>query len=635
MRQKLEALSSFPLAAGVAAAAAPAPMRVPFTALQVASLALPFLLAILFSAWIWRQVEADARDSAARTAELLHEQVARALEVQDAIIAAVRARIEGMGWDEIGASQPVVDLMTRLDAATPNTRRSGIIAPSGTLLAMSGVPAPGPRTNHTDRDVFVALSPPGPDRAMIGRPVMGRASGDRVFPYARPHLGPDGQGSGGVIWTTFVPESFAAMFQRIVLGAQDTVLLVRTDGVILSRYPWIDPIDLPPLAPADPPMRAVADAAARQAQPAAPRPAMGAGQVSGPSPMDRVERIYVARYIPGPGVAVVYGRAVAALRAEWLRRSLAVLAVAALSSALLVYLTRRSREATARELQARDQARIAAEHRATAEAARADAEAMLRQTQRVEMLGQIAAGVVHDFRNTVQTVHAGASLIERAAAQGNLARVKEVADMLRQAATRGGQLTQRLLSFRKTGDGRTSCDPAEVVSATVDLLRVTLGPAYRLQLEMHGALPPRVAGHPAELDSALMNLVINARDAMPAGGEIAIALRPATTAPGLPPGRYLELEVTDCGIGMDGETLSRATEAFFTTKPGGGTGLGLSSIRGFVEGAGGTMQLRSAPGQGTIVTLWLQEAPGLQEAPEPPPSRAPAASHQAGSHRGP
>jgi signal transduction histidine kinase len=106
-----------------------------------------------------------------------------------------------------------------------------------------------------------------------------------------------------------------------------------------------------------------------------------------------------------------------------------------------------------------------------------------------------------------------------------------------------------------------------------------------------------------------MNLVINARDAMPRGGEIRITLRAAAAAPGLPPGRYVELAVTDTGTGMDAETLARATEAFFTTKPGGGTGLGLSSIRGFVEGAGGTMQIRSAPGQGTTVTLWLPDAP--------------------------
>lgn len=613
MRQRQDVFLSYPRAAAPALAASP-PVRAPFTALQVASLALPFLLAIAFSTWIWRQVEAEAQGSTARTTELLHEQVARAIEVQDAIIAAVRARIEGMGWAEIGTSEAVVALLTRLDEATPNTNRNGILDPAGTLVAMSRAPSPGPRTIHTDRDIFTALSAPGPDRAMLGRPVVGRTSRDRVIPYARPHLDLDGVASGGVIWTSFLPETFAAMFQRIALGPQDTVMLVRDDGVVLSRYPWIDPTVLPPLAPLDPPMRAVADAAARlaqplgPAQPAGPRPAMEAGQATGPSPMDQVERLYVARVLPGPGAAVVYGREVAALRAEWLRRSLAVLAVASLSSALLLYLTRRSREATARELQARDQARIAAEHRATAEAARADAEAMLRQTQRVEMLGQIAAGVVHDFRNTVQTVHAGASLIERAATQGNLARVREVAEMLRQAATRGGQLTQRLLSFRKTGDGRSSCDPAEVVSATGTLLRATLGPGYRLSVDVLGGLPPCIAGHPAELDSALMNLVINARDAMPAGGEITIALRPTADAPGLAPGHYMELSVTDRGIGMDADTLSRATDAFFTTKPGGGTGLGLSSIRGFVEGAGGTMQLHSIPGQGTTVTLWLPEA---------------------------
>ena len=402
MRQRQGVVLAYPHAAAPALAAR-TPMRAPFTALQVASLALPFLLAIVFSAWIWRQVEADAHEAAARTAELLHEQVARAVEVQDAIIAVVRARIEGMGGEEIAPSEGVATLLTRLDEATPITSRNGIFGPAGTLVAMSRAPPPGPRTSHTDRDIFAPLSAPGQDRAMLGRPVVGRTSRDRVFPYARPHLGPDGQSTGGVIWTTFLPDSFAAMFQRIALHPQDTVMLVRADGVVLPRYPWIDLTELTALAPEDPPMRSVADAVAR-----------------------------------------------------------------------------------------------------------ADAEAMLRQSQRVEVLGE---------------------------------------------------------------------------------------------------LPPWIAGHPAELDSALMNLVLNARDAMPAGGEITIALRPTADAPGLAPGHSMEMSVSDRGMGMDADTLARATEAFFTTKPVGGTGLGLSSIRGFVDGAGGTMQRHSTPGQGTTVTLWLPEAP--------------------------
>lgn len=580
--------------------AGPAEGRVPFTSLQIASLLLPFLVAIAFSAGIWRQVEAEARAYSAHAAELLMEHVARALEVNDAIIAAIRIRTDGLTWPEIAASQDVATLLTRLDEATPNTNRIGLIDPAGMVVQMSRATPPIVRIPVADRDYVAALAKPGPDRAMLGRPVVSRASSILVLPYARPRLGPQGEGDGGIVWTTFLPQSLADMFNRTARSPDDAVMLLREDGVLLARFPWIDPTDQPALAPKDAPMQALAAAPGPS-----PRPA--SASAVGQSPIDDRRRIYAAHLIPGAGAGVVYGRAVSAIRVEWLQRSLAVLAVAALSSMLLLYLTRRTREATAGALQARDQARLAAEQRASAEAARADAEAMLRQTQRVEMLGQIAAGVVHDFRNTVQTVHAGASLIERAAAQGNLARVREVADMLRQAATRGGQLTQRLLSFRKGVDGGASADPAEAVAATCNLLRATLGPAYHLHVAAAPGLPRRVAGHAAELDSAVMNLVINARDALPAGGEITVALRPVTNAPGLAPGRYLELSVTDHGTGMDAETLARATEAFFTTKPGGGTGLGLSSIRGFVEGAGGTLRLRSAPGAGTTATLWLPE----------------------------
>lgn len=589
------------------------PARVPFTALQVTSLVLPLLLAMTLSAWIWRQVEGEAKAFLAHTTQLLIEHVARALEVNDAIIGAIRVRTEGMTWAEIATSQEVAALLTRLEEAAPNTNRIGIIDPAGMVVQMSRMAPPIERIPVTDRDYVIALGTPGPDRAMLGQPIVSRANGLLVLPYARPRLGADGLGDGGIIWTTFLPRSLADLFHRTALGPDDAVMLLRQDGMVLARFPWIDPSTQPPLAPHEAPMRALAAAAGSAGSP-------GIDTAVGLSPFDDRQRIYAARLIPGIDAGIVYGRAVSSVRAEWLHRSLAALAVAVLSSALLLYLTHRSRGATARELMARDQARLAAEHRASAEAARADAEAMLRHTQRVEMLGQIAAGVVHDFRNTVQTVHAGASLIERAAAQGNLARVREVAEMLRQAATRGGQLTQRLLSFRRTGDGPASCDPAEVVAATCSLLRVTLGPAYALHLNTEADLPRRVAGHAAELDSAVMNLIINARDAMPAGGQITVALHPAASPPGLPPGRYLALSVTDAGMGMDADILARATEAFFTTKPGGGTGLGLSSIRGFVEGAGGTMQLRSAPGAGTTVTLWLPEAP----APQPEPRAAPA-----------
>jgi signal transduction histidine kinase len=267
--------------------------------------------------------------------------------------------------------------------------------------------------------------------------------------------------------------------------------------------------------------------------------------------------------------------------------------------------------AVRREIESQVEARAAAEQRAAAEAARADIEAVLRQTQRMEVLGQIAAGLVHDVRNTMQAVHAGVTMIEQATEQGDGARVREVTAMVREAIDRAGQLTQRLLTKEPGAEAGTgACDPAATVAAACRLLQSALGPGYRLVQRVEAGLPREVRGRQAELESALVNLIVNARDAMPEGGEIAVAVAQAARAPGLPDRAYLEISVSDSGVGMDEETQARATEAFFTTKGQNGTGLGLASIRAFVGNSGGTMTLRSAPGAGTTVTLWLPAVPG-------------------------
>ncbi len=165
-------------------------------------------------------------------------------------------------------------------------------------------------------------------------------------------------------------------------------------------------------------------------------------------------------------------------------------------------------------------------------------------------------------------------------------------------------------------------NPAQAVTEICDLLRRTLGQApLRLRCDMPDlhAFPAAVRGDRAELEAALINLVVNARDAMPTGGDITVrgAVERVAEAPphpaGLAPGRHLRLAVADTGSGMDAETLARATEAFFTTKPRGrGTGLGLATVRAFAEGVGGGVRIESTPGRGTTVTLWLPEAAGDQ-----------------------
>jgi signal transduction histidine kinase len=290
-------------------------------------------------------------------------------------------------------------------------------------------------------------------------------------------------------------------------------------------------------------------------------------------------------------------------------------AVAGATALVLLWLTWRVRDAARREADALARGRAEAERRAEVEAA-------LRQNQRLQVLGEVVAGVTHDFRNTVQAVQAGTILARKAMEAGDGPRAARLLGMMADAAGRGAALTERMLRVARRNGGAgarpAACDPAATVAATADLLAGTLAEGHPVSLDIRReGLPARVAGEASDLEAALLNLAFNARDAMPEGGAIAISLAAEPPQPGLA-GRPAELRcdlpharitVADSGIGMDAATLARVAEPFFTTKPPGkGTGLGLASVRGFVRSVGGAMLIESpGPGRGARVTLWLPE----------------------------
>jgi signal transduction histidine kinase len=254
----------------------------------------------------------------------------------------------------------------------------------------------------------------------------------------------------------------------------------------------------------------------------------------------------------------------------------------------------------------------AADFRLRAEVAQRQAtEAALRQAQKLEAIGQLTGGIAHDFNNLLTVVIGNLVLaIERAGESSP--GVAQLHGAL-QAAERGVALVQRLLAFaRKQRLEPQSVDLRGLVSSIDDLLRRTLGAQIRLEIAAAGDVAPaRVDANQLEL--ALLNLTINARDAMPNGGALRIGLEnrsPGPAAPPeLPPGGYVVLSISDSGVGMDEATLTRAFDPFFTTKGvGSGSGLGLPMVQGFAVQSGGTVQIRSEPGQGTTVELWLPQA---------------------------
>jgi signal transduction histidine kinase len=248
--------------------------------------------------------------------------------------------------------------------------------------------------------------------------------------------------------------------------------------------------------------------------------------------------------------------------------------------------------------------------------------AQLQQSQRLESLGQLAGGVAHDFNNLLAVILGYAKFIERRAEPGT--RDEHDSGEIRKAGERATRLTRQLLSFARREVVRPRVlDLTGVVLEMEELLRRTLGEHVVLRTTLAPDLWPIMADH-GQLEQILLNLAVNARDAMPDGGTLTVDTENieadtayVSTYPNLSPGRYVRLRVSDTGLGMDRATAARAFEPFFTTKSkGDGTGLGLATVHGIVAQSGGSAQIYSEPGLGTTFTILLPTT----DAPVPGPS---------------
>jgi PAS domain S-box-containing protein len=258
--------------------------------------------------------------------------------------------------------------------------------------------------------------------------------------------------------------------------------------------------------------------------------------------------------------------------------------------------------------------------RATASALR-EMEEKLRQSQKMEAVGQLTGGLAHDFNNLLTGISGSLELVQLRISQGRVDDVDRYVKAAQDASRRAAALTHRLLAFsrQQTLDPRPT-DMNQLNAGMEELIRRTVGPAIAVE----------VAGDPAlwlcfvdanQLENALLNLCINARDAMPDGGRLRVFTQNASLGldaaekADLPAGDYVKLSVQDTGVGMTRDVMSRAFDPFFTTKPiGQGTGLGLSMIYGFVQQSGGHVQISSEVGQGTTVSVLLPRHLGNAEA---------------------
>jgi len=262
-------------------------------------------------------------------------------------------------------------------------------------------------------------------------------------------------------------------------------------------------------------------------------------------------------------------------------------------------------------------------------AAREEAQAQAAHAERMTAIGELAGGIAHDINNILQVVSGSAARIERDPA--NSQEVARQTRRIQAAVERGSAISRRLLAFARRDSLRAEViDSAALVGEVGELLRHAIGPPIKVQVDLAKAASCVLADR-NQLETVLLNLATNGRDAMPEGGTLTLSAASSVVEerPGLRGGRYVSFSVADTGTGIDPAILGRVVEPFFTTKPKGqGTGLGLSMAKGFAEQSGGALAISSEVGGGTTVTLWLPEA-------EAPASRAKGMAAETAAGEGP
>ena len=558
-------------------------------------LLLPLAL-FVFASWLnYRSAMADAYRGLERSADVGREQAARVFAGDGQVADRVADLLRGMADSDIlQAEKPLHDAFAAIVLKLPQVQSVLVANAAGEPLVAAGVYPVPKSVSVTDRDYY---------QAIVGRRAPSFVTGVQVgnvlqAPFlglAVPWTGPDGalRGLIDVAVSPSIFEEFYAVLAGEGSGHPDgtVVTLARDDGQLLVRFP-----PLPNTATRAPPTSAFMRAIAAHPD---------AGTYTSRSIVDRkADRLFAYRKVQDLPVYVVAGRSRQSVIAGWLATMTSHLVFGVPSTLALVAITWTALVRTGREEKALAQARHEIQRREKAE------EALLR-SQRLEAVGQMTGGVAHDFNNLLTIILGSAEMLARR--PDDVPRVRRVADQIMLAAKRGGEITQQLLAFSR----RQFVDPQNVdVNACLTEFRPLLERAsnesIRVELDLQpGLFPTRL--DPGHFEAAVLNLVGNARDAMPGGGRILISTRSVTieeeTELDLTPGDYVRVAVCDTGTGMDADTAAKAFEPFFTTKGiGQGTGLGLSQVYGFAKQAGGDARIVSAPGEGTTVALLLPRA---------------------------
>ncbi|MFH6782506.1 MULTISPECIES: hybrid sensor histidine kinase/response regulator [Methylobacterium] len=568
--------------------------------LLVAAAFLVPCVVLLGAAW-WNRAEVLREEDSAvvRTAAVMHEHASKVFDTAELAMDRVDDYIFDRSWSQISASA-TGGFLASLKAPLAQARAVWVVDPRGRIEASSRAGDLG--RDLSERDIFSVHRPR--DIGIYVSPAVREADGSTAFMVSRRRSTDDGR-FDGVIVIALGTEYFARFYAEIAAPTDHRAMLVRADGAILVREPPGPEVD-ERLAPADPLLRAI------RARPQG-------GTASG-TPPGEGERLYAWRRIGDYPVEVAFSVETAIALDRWydnLRVYGLVATVSALTLVLMAWLALARARAEQQAL-----SDLKREH-----AQRIAAESQLRQAQKMEAVGQLTGGIAHDFNNLLAVITGSLELVQRRVARGDTDVGRFIAGAL-DGTDRAAKLTHRLLAFaRQQPLEPRPTDPNRLVAGMVDLLRRTLGETVRVETRLM-ADPPAVFVDQNQLENAILNLAVNARDAMPGGGRLALEIAHGTLDDGTP---GVSITVRDTGTGMPPDVVARAFEPFFTTKPQGrGTGLGLSQVYGFVTQSGGRVRIDSQPGQGTAIELTLPvsrdgvpaEAAGRSRLTAPNPGRA-------------
>jgi two-component system, NtrC family, sensor kinase len=558
--------------------------------MMVASLVLPAAL-YGYASWVsYRDIHAAADERIERSLDVQQEQALKVFETVDRTFAEVDEIVRGMSDDEIRSAQPrlhprlaqIADVMPQLQAIV-------LIGRDGRPLAASTLEAVKTDVNFTDRDYFKAQADKDAGTYVSDVRTPNLASVGRDFFDLSRRLDSPSKTFKGVIAVAVRPKYFEDFYTLIGQTRGSFYALVRDDGTILARYP-------------------VRNNRAQKLSPTSGlRSAIDHGVTHDTftvnSEVDGVPRRIGFRKLAGYPVYALSGISIPAINHEWLRtigaHLIFGLPATLLLFAVLWFALRRTRhlhdEAERREM----------------------AEGALHQAQQLQAIGQLTGGVAHDFNNLLMIVSGSVQRLRRHIKDE---KQTHLLDAITTATQRGESLTRQLLTFSRRQTLQPSViDLAERLPEIKDMLSRSL----RGDIEIRVSVPRRpctVKIDPSEFELALLNLAVNARDAMPSGGTLTITAKPVvlrgkTSEEGLA-GDFVAIRVADTGSGIPADVLPRVFEPFFTTKDvGKGTGLGLSQVYGFAHQSGGAASIASSARRGTVVTLFL---PRTWEAPARP-----------------